>query len=220
MYRYILGFQIVCILVSGGCLYLAITDDKLRTKSYIMSATAVFSGIFLTEISYGLYLQATAMAGLQMAEKFCLLGKLLTAVSFFVTCVSLSDRDSDMVKMAAGIFGLTAAVFFFSESLSRLLYESQNFLQNQYFYYIEGKLTVLGELFRFCIRCLPLFGFLWLIFRKKEKSLREKLFLSATVLFWAVSYLSRDMTLLRHYDADMPLCAAFACCLCVLPDRT
>lgn len=215
MYFYIMCFQIACILVSGICLYLAVTDIRLRTEKFCMPVLSVFSGIFLMEVSYGLYLQAVAMAGLQMAEKVCLLGKVLTVVGFFVTCVSLSDRDKQAAKMAAGILGLTIAVFLFSDNLCRLLYLKQEFLQNQYFYYIERELTGLGEIFRLFVRCVPLFGVLWLLFGKKERGMPEKLLLTAVLFLWAVSAVCRKMQFLRHYDADMPLGTVLAVCLII-----
>lgn len=215
MYRYIMCFQVVCILVSGICLYLAVTDVGLRAKKYGMPVLAMLSGIFLAETSYGLYLQEIAMAGLQVAEKICLMGKLLAAVGFFMTCVSLSERDSPIVKMAAGILGLTAAIFLFSDSLFRLLYFNQNFLQNQYFYYIETEWTTLGEIFGLFVRCLPLFGVLWFVFGKMERSLPENVLLAAALALWAVSAICKKLTFLRHYDADMPVCAAFAVCLII-----
>lgn len=215
MYRYIMCFQIICILISGICLYLAITDDGLRTKKHGLPILVTLSGIFLAETSYGLYLQEIAMAGLQVAEKICLMGKLLAAVGFFMTCVSLSERDSHMVKMAAGILGLTAAVFLFSDHLYKFLYFHQNFLQNQYFYYIETEWTMFGEIFYLFMRCLPLFGVLWFVFGKRKRALPENVLLMAALALWAVSAICKKMVFLRHYDADMPVCAAFAVCLII-----
>ena len=215
MYLYIMIFQTACILTSGICLYLAASGEELRGQRYAMPVLSVFCGVFLMEVSYGFFLQATAMAGLQAAERICLLSKLLTASGFFVTCVSLSDRDSGPVKMAAGVLGLTAAAFFFFDKLYRLLHTGQEFLQNQYFYYMETELTGMGEIFHLYIRCLPLLGMLWLIFRKKEKSSCEKLFLAAALLLWVVSLLCGNLAFLRYYDADMPLGAAFAVCMVI-----
>ena len=132
MYLYILCFQTACIIVSGICLYLAVTDEKLRKKKYGVPLIAVLVGICLAEIGYGLYLQEITMGGLQAAEKFCLMGKLGAVVGFFVTCVSLSDKDSTAVKMAAGILGLTCVSFLLFDSLHGFLYTEQNFLQNQF----------------------------------------------------------------------------------------
>lgn len=213
MYLYIMIFQTVCILVSGVCLYLAVSEEKLLREKYGLPVLSVLCGIFLMEMSYGFYLQATAMAGLQTAEKICLLSKLLASVGLFVTCVSLSDKDSRTAKTAAGILGLTAAVFFFFDNLYRLLYVGQEFLQNQYFYYIETELTEMGEIFHLFVRCLPLLGVLWFIFRKKEKSPNEKRFLAAVLFLWMISALCRNLAFLRHYDADMPLGAVFAVCV-------
>ncbi len=215
MYFYILCFQTACIIVSGICLYLAVTDEKLRTRKYGMPLTAALAGICAAEIGYGLYLQEITMGGLQAAEKFCLLGKLAAAVGFFMTCVSLSDRDSRTVKAAAGILGLTVMSFLFFDSLHRYLYEEQTFLQNQFFYYIEAKRTILGEVLYICVRCMPLLGVLWLVWRKRKKGLPEKVLASAALLIWAASGICGRMTFLRHYDADMPLFAAFAACLVV-----
>lgn len=215
MYFYIMAFQIVCILVSGSCLYLAASGEELRREKYGMPVLSVLCGIFLMEMSYGFYLQATAMAGLQTAEKICLLGKLFAAAGLFVTCVSLSDKDSRPVRMAAGILGLSAAVFFFFDNFFRLLYIEQEFLQNQYFYYIETELTGMGEIFYLAVRCAPLPGVLWFIFRKKEKTPAEKWFLAAVLFLWMVSALCRDRAFLRHYDADMPVGAALSVCMVI-----
>ena len=62
MYLYILCFQTACIIVSGICLYLAVTDEKLRKKKYGLPLIAVLAGICLAEIGYGLYLQEITMA--------------------------------------------------------------------------------------------------------------------------------------------------------------
>ncbi len=215
MYFYIMCFQAICILVSGICLYLALTDERLRGERYGMSVLAVLSGIVLMEAGYGLYLQEIAMAGLRLAEKICLLGKVLTGCGFFVTCVSLSGRDSRTVKMIAGILGLTAAVFLFSDSLYRLLYSGQEFLQNQFFYYIETERTTLGEVFHVSGRFLPLAGILWFVFCGKEKKLPVKMLLSSGVFLWVISMACQGRAFLRHYDADMPLGAAFAVCLII-----
>lgn len=215
MYFYILCFQTACIIVSGICLYLAVTDEWLRTKKYGMPLTAALAGICAAEIGYGLYLQEITMGGLQAAEKFCLLGKLAAVVGFFMTCVSLSDRDSRTVKLAAGVSGLTVMSFLLFDSLHRYLYAEQNFLQNQFFYYIEVKRTTLGEVLYTFVRCMPLLGVLWLLYRKKEKELPEKVLAAAVLFLWAVSGICGRMTFLRHYDADMPLFAAFAACLVV-----
>jgi drug/metabolite transporter (DMT)-like permease len=217
MYFYIMCFQCACILVSGVCLYLAVTDGRLRMEKYGMSVLAVLSGIFLMEAGYGLYLQEIAMAGLRTAEKVCLFGKLLAGTGFFVTCVSLSGRDSVAIKTAAGISGLTAAVFLFSDGLNRLLYLEQEFLQNQFFYYIETERTALGEIFRVFMRCMPLFGVLWFAFRNRGRKKRKapEMLLLAGVLFWAASSICQKMAFLRHYDADMPFGAAFAVCMMI-----
>lgn len=215
MYVYILGFQIACVLISGICLYLAATDEKLPREKYGMPTLLTFAGIFLQEAGYGLYLQEITMAGLQLAEKICLLGKLSASVGFFVLCVSLSDKDSPLVKTAAEILGLTAAAFLFSDSLNRLLYAEQDFMQNQFFYYIEERRTGLGEIFGAFRQCLPLFGVLWLIWEKKEKDLPEKALLSAVLLLCGVQTFAGRLTILRHFDADMPLGAAFALCLII-----
>ena len=215
MYFYIMAFQIVCILVSGICLYLAASGEEFRREKCGMPVLSVLCGIFLMEMGYGFYLQATAMAGLQTAEKVCLLGKLVTAVGLFVTCVSLSDKDSGIAKASAGILGLTAAVFFFFDNFFRFLYIRQEFLQNQYFYYIETELTEMGEIFYLALRCAPLLGALWFIFWKKEKMPAEKWFLAAVLFWWTVSALCRDRAFLRHYDADMPVGAALSVCMVI-----
>jgi len=217
MYFYIMCFQIACILVSGICLYLAVTDGRLRVEKYGMPILAVFSGIFLMETGYGLYLQEIGMAGLRLAEKICLFGKLLTGTAFFVTCVSLSGRDKGAVKMAAGILGLTAAAFLFSEDLYRLLYSKQEFLQNQFFYYIETERTALGEIFHAFVRCLPLFGALWLMLAGKGREGRgaRGMLPAAGMFLWAASGVCGRLAFLRHYDADMPFGAAFAICLTI-----
>ena len=217
MYFYIMCFQCVCILVSGVCLYLAATDGRLRMEKYGMSVLAVLSGIFLMEAGYGLYLQEIAMAGLQTAEKVCLFGKLLAGTGFFMTCVSLSERDSSAIKMTAGISGMTAAVFLFSGSLNRLLYLKQEFLQNQFFYYIETERTMLGEIFYIFMRCMPLFGVLWFVFqnRKTKKRKAPQMLLLAGMLLWAVSSVCRKMVFLRHYDADMPFGAVLSACMII-----
>ncbi|MCI9296108.1 MAG: hypothetical protein HFI10_01595 [Lachnospiraceae bacterium] len=215
MYLYILCFQTACIIVSGICLYLAVTDEKLRKKKYGLPLIAVLAGICLAEIGYGLYLQEITMGGLQAAEKFCLMGKLGAVVGFFVTCVSLSDKDSAAVKMAAGILGLTCVSFLFFDSLHGFLYTEQNFLQNQFFYYIEAQRTGLGEVLYTVTRCIPLLGVLWLVLLKKGRCLPEKMLASAALLLWAVSRICGKLTFLRHYDGDMPVFAAFAVCLVI-----
>lgn len=217
MYLYILCFQTACIIVSGICLYLAVTDEKLRKKKYGLPLIAVLAGICLAEIGYGLYLQEITMGGLQAAEKFCLMGKLGAVVGFFVTCVSLSDKDSAAVKMAAGILGLTCVSFLLFDSLHGFLYTEQNFLQNQFFYYIETERTALGEIFRVFMRCMPLFGVLWFAFRNRGRKKRKapEMLLLAGVLFWAASSICQKMAFLRHYDADMPFGAAFAVCMMI-----
>lgn len=217
MYFYIMCFQSACILVSGVCLYLAAADGRLRTEKYCMPVLAVLLGIFLMETGYGLYLQETAMAGLKTAEKACLLGKLLAGTGFFVTCVSLSEKDSIASKMAAGILGLTAAVFLFSDDLGGLLYRKQEFLQNQFFYYIETERTALGGIFHTVMRCLPLLGILWFVFqsRRKERRRAPEMLLLAGALLWAASFVCQRMAFLRHYDADMPFGAAFAVCMII-----
>lgn len=215
MYFYIMCFQIACILVSGVCLYLAAADGRLRTEKYCMPVLAVLLGIFLMETGYGLYLQETAMAGLKTAEKACLLGKLLAGTGFFVTCVSLSGKDSAAVKMTAGILGLTVAVFLFFSGFDGLLYLKQDFLQNQFFYYIETERTTLGEIFRISMRCIPPAGVLWHVFWNKGRERRRApgMLLLAGLLLWAASSVCQRMTFLRHYDADMPFGAAFAACM-------
>lgn len=217
MYLYIMCFQIACILVSGVCLYLAAADGGLRAEKYCMPVLAVLLGIFLMETGYGLYLQETAMAGLKTAEKICLLGKVLAGSGFFVTCVSLSGKDSVAAKMAVGILGLTAAVFLFSDDLGGLLYRKQEFLQNQFFYYIETERTALGEIFRTVMRCLPLAGVLWFVFwnKGKERKRASEMLLLAGTLLWAVSFICQRMAFLRRYDADMPFGAAFAACMII-----
>ena len=217
MYFYIMCFQIACILVSGVCLYLAAADSRLRTEKYCMPVLAVLLGIFLMETGYGLYLQETAMAGLKTAEKACLLGKLLAGTGFFVTCVSLSEKDSIAAKMTAGILGLTAAVFLFSDDLGGLLYRKQEFLQNQFFYYIETERTALGEIFHTVMRCLSLAGVLWFVFwnKGKERKRASEMLLLAGTLLWAASFICQRMAFLRRYDADMPFGAAFAACMII-----
>lgn len=217
MYLYIMCFQIACILVSGVCLYLAAADGGLRAEKYCMPVLAVLLGIFLMEAGYGLYLQETAMAGLKTAEKICLLGKVLAGSGFFVTCVSLSGKDSVAAKMTVGILGLTAAVFLFSDDLGRLLYLRQEFMQNQFFYYIETERTALGEIFRTVMRCVPLVGVLWFVFWNKgrERKRASEMLLLAGALLWAASFICRRMAFLRHYDADMPFGAAFAACMII-----
>ena len=217
MYLYIMCFQTVCIVVSGVCLYLAAADGRLRTEKYCMPVLAVLFGIFLMETGYGLYLQETAMAGLKTAEKICLLGKLLAGTGFFVTCVSLSKKDSAAVKMTAGILGLTVAVFLFFSGFDRLLYLRQDFLQNQFFYYIETERTVLGEIFHTVMRCMPLFGILWFVFRNRgaERRRAAEMLLLAGALLWAASSICQRMAFLRHYDADMPFGAALATCMII-----
>lgn len=215
MYFYIMCFQTACVVVSGICLYLAATDSGLRRKDYCMSVLAVLFGIFLMEMGYGLYLQEIAVAGLKTAEKICLFGKLTAGIGFFVTCVSLSEKDSVAAKMTAGILGLTAAVFLFFSGFDRLIYLKQDFLQNQFFYYIETERTTLGEILYMFIRLIPLFGVLWFVFRNKRKERKRaaEMLLLAGVLLWAVSSVCRKMSFLRHYDADMPFGAAFAVCM-------
>ena len=206
MYLYILCFQTACIIVSGICLYLAVTDEKLRKKKYGLPLIAVLAGICLAEIGYGLYLQEITMGGLQAAEKFCLMGKLGAVVGFFVTCVSLSDEDSTAVKMAAGILGLTCVSFLFFDSLHGFLYTEQNFLQNQFFYYIEARRTGLGEVLYTVTRCIPLLGVLWLVLLKKGRCLPEKMLASAALLLWAVSRICGKLTFLRVRGLPCDLC--------------
>lgn len=215
MYFYIMWFQVACILVSGVCLYLAVTDGGLRREKYCMPVLAVLLGIFLMETGYGLYLQEIAVAGLKTAEKICLFGKLIAGIGFFVTCVSLSEKDSIAIKMTAGILGLTAVAFLFFDSLDRLLYLRQDFLQNQFFYYIEMERTTLGEIFRVSMRCVPLAGVLWFVFwnRGKERKRAQELLLLAGVLLWGAASACQKMSFLRHYDADMPFGAALAVCM-------
>lgn len=215
MYFYIMAFQTACILVSGVCLYLAATEDGLRAESCCIPVLSVLLGIFLMETGYGLYLQETAMAGLQATEKICLLGKLMTGAGFFMTCMSLSDRNSRAVKTAVGLLALTAAVFVLVDSLYQLLFASREFLQNQYFYYIEAERTGLGEIFGFLLRCLPAAGILWFFGGRKNRGLPEKLFAATVIILWAFSIICRNLPFLRHYDADMPLGAAFAVCVVI-----
>ena len=105
---------------------------------------------------------------------------------------------------------MTAAIFLFSDRLNRLLYLEQEFLQNQFFYYIETERTALGEIFRVFMRCMPLFGVLWFAFRNRGRKKRKapEMLLLAGVLFWAASSICQKM-------ADMPFGAAFAVCMMI-----
>ncbi len=219
MYQCILLFQISCIFITGICLYLAAADKGLKNRPYGMSFFAVLLGIFIMETGYGLYLQETAMAGLQTAEKVCLLGKLLAADAFFVMCISLSEKEKSaplfFLKAFGGAAGLAVSVFIFGERFRKLLFLEQRFCQNQFFYYIESELTDMGKAGLLFLQGLPLAGILWLAFGKKNKLLSEKFLLLASALFLLLSIVCKNQPLFRHYDTAMPLAAGFSVCMVI-----
>ncbi len=69
MYRCLMLFQVCCVFITGICLFLAVSDRRLKDREWGAALMGTLLGIFIMEAGYGLYLQTTGMEGLQVARK-------------------------------------------------------------------------------------------------------------------------------------------------------
>ena len=76
MYQYIMVFQIICILLTGGFLYVLCESEAIKNKKYRASLIGTMIGFFLMQSGYGVFLQAVTLEGLQMGEMICRIGKI------------------------------------------------------------------------------------------------------------------------------------------------
>jgi len=133
VYTIISCFQIVCIIITGGCAYLISQNKTLKETRGRDTWLLTAGSIFITQCGYALYLQAVSLEGLQIARKVYLIAGVAALAFWIVTVASENSR----VKIAVTIGALIAACFIGIDSLDRYLFRDAQLKQNQYFYYIE-----------------------------------------------------------------------------------
>ena len=204
MYQYIMVFQIICILLTGGFLYVLCESEAIKNKKYRASLIGTMIGFFLMQSGYGVFLQAVTLEGLQMGEMICRIGKILVVLFWIMTCGFLCGEWKKTAQSFLWIIALSEAAFVYFVPLRRMVRKRDSMLQNQYFYYIEGEYSWIFRLGVILLTAGLLFS-IFLIGKQMKKGMPKStglLLIIGTLMPLIAAYIPQSIS--RFYDLTIP----------------
>ena len=198
VYFCIICIQTICMVILGGVLFYTYGKKALwRDPAFL----AVLSA-FVMAAGYFLFLQATQMGGLQAAQKVYLTGKILAPACLLMTYMSLlktmPEKKRERYQILLWIVVISQNLFLWSDTLQRLVFTDRSFQQNQYFYFIEEKMTGIGYagmIWNFCLLiCCAV------IACRRCSRLYSKILLTAVPVLPVLAEIVSMTSQARHYD--------------------
>lgn len=212
MYNIIWYFQIICIIVTLGCVYLASQNSTLKIMPGRDTWMLTMLGLFVAECGYGLFFQAVTLEGLQIARKVYLVAGVATLASWIVTVVS----EKKHAKFLAAMGALVASSFAASDSLERYLFRDAQMMQNQYFYYIEESKQGLYYAGKLLVAVLLAVTVVVLLLKKSEEGIfagKKRVWFAVATLLPCIALVMGDLAMLRYYPLMSPVLMLSDVCL-------